>query len=944
MQKTPEQSADARISDFEEKVRHLEQERDAAVNQVKELQAALREKEAEVQPESSEQEAVGSARLILETILENVPDGLAISDLSGRVTYCSQEGIKMSGMTPEEMSGSTPEKRRVGMSLYKPDGTTPADSDELPLVQVLRTGKPVRNRELLIRHRDGKEIPIRSNAAPIRDQEGNLIGAIHLWRDVSEQKRTEKALRENHEKFRTFFMTTPVLTTVSTVKEGRFLDVNRAFETVTGFTREEAIGKTSYELNIWRRCEDRDRFGELLLNNTPLREEEAEITTKFGEKRTVLISAETIELAGEKCIIASAKDITSRKQSEERLRALVSASSDVLYRMSPDWNEMRQLSSESFLAQTTEPHPTWLQEYILPEDQAYVAAIIKKVIRTKSVFELEHRARRADGSLGWAHSRSVPILDAEGDIIEWIGAASDITERKRAEEALRRSEEKFRAVFEQAAVGIGRVGFEDARWIDVNDSFCRMLGYSPEEMLATPWPEITHPDDLDLDLVPFHRMAAGELDTYSVEKRFIHKLGRHVWARLTLSLVRDSQGRPDYEVAVIENITERKHAEETLKEAKAAAEEASQAKSEFLANMSHEIRTPMTVFMAAVEHLLQTDRNPERRHLLGMADQSAKRLRSLIDDILDISRIEARKVEIEEAQFDLRDCIREAVEMFALPAREKGLQLEMEIEEEVPRTVVGDPDRLGQVLINLIGNAVKFTHKGVIRVCVQPRGGFVEFAVADTGIGIPEDKLDLLFQSFSQIDASFTRQYGGTGLGLAISKELVELMGGEISVQSHKREGSVFTFSLPLKSVEQFCPAPAAAPPEAPAEPQPDARILLAEDDSMIREMITIMLSQKGLQIDTAETGGEALDKWASGNFDLILMDLQMPEMNGLEATRNIREKEAGREKRTCIIGLTAHARREITDECLQAGMDQVLTKPVQIKDLYSAIDGCLPG
>ncbi len=814
MGKTFEQNMNARIAELEEKVRLLEQERDAAISRARILQDALREKEAEVPPESSEQEDAGSARLILESILKNVPDGLSICGLDGRITYCSEEGIKMSGMSREEMSGSTPEKRRLGMTLYKPDGTTPADIDELPLVQVLRTGKPVMNRELLIRHQGGKDIPIRSNAAPIRDREGNLIGAIHLWRDISEQKSTEKALQESHEKFRTFFMTTPVMTTVSTVKEGRMLDVNRAFETVTGFPRDEAIGKTSYELNLWRRRKDRDRFREILLKNTSLKEEEAEITTKSGETRTVLISAETVELAGEKCMIASAQDITTRKQSEYRLHALIKASSDVLYQMSPDWREIRQLNSDNFLAQTTEPNPNWLQEYIVPEDHPDVSATIEKAIRTKSVFELEHRVRRADSSVGWIHSRAVPILDAEGDIVEWFGAASDITERKRAEQA--------------------------------------------------------------------------------------------------------------------------------LKKAKTAAEEASRAKSEFLANMSHEIRTPMTVFLAAIEHLLMTDRNPDRRRLLGMADSSARRLRALIDDILDFSRIEARKVEIDEEPFHPRECVRQTMEMFTLPAQEKNLELETDVAPGTPETVIGDPDRLGQVLINLISNAIKFTHEGKIRVCVRTRGDLLEFSVADTGIGIPEQKQGLLFESFSQVDSSFTRPYEGSGLGLAISKGLVELMGGRISVQSREGTGSTFVFTIPVKSAEA---APAGSVEDAPEERGEHpvaARILLAEDEPTIRQMISMMLEENQFQVDVAETGRAAVEKWGAESFDLILMDLQMPEMNGIEATRAIRSREAGGTRRTFIIGLTAHARREIAEECLASGMDRVLIKPVQMKDLFSTIESCL--
>jgi PAS domain S-box-containing protein len=520
--------------------------------------------------------------------------------------------------------------------------------------------------------------------------------------------------------------------------------------------------------------------------------------------------------------------------------------------------------------------------------------------------------------------------------------AEGISDRKFAEEQQRESEAKFRAIFEKAAIGIGRISFVDARWIDVNDAFCRMLGYSLEEMRATPWPQITHPEDVDLDFIAFRRMAAGELDSYTVEKRFIHKQGHHVWTRLTLSLVRNAEGRPDYEIAVIENITERKIAEEKLREAITTAEQASRSKSEFLANMSHEIRTPMTVFMAAIDHLLQIDRSPEHRHLLGMAELSAKRLRSLIDDILDFSRIEARKVDIEAEPFDLRACASEAIGMFALAAREKNLRLETEVSSAVPDLAIGDPNRLGQVLTNLIGNAVKFTHEGEVRVRVQPRGDFLEFSVVDTGIGIPEEKRHLLFESFTQVDSSFTRKFGGSGLGLAICKGLVELMDGEISVQSREGKGSVFTFTIPLEIAEKQSEATIGAPSKGSDKEIFNARILLAEDDPLIQNIVTLMLAQRGWQAETAKTGLDAVEKWKSGNFDLILMDLQMPEMNGLEATRTIREKESEGNKHTCIIGLTAHARREVIDDCLKVGMNSVLTKPIQTKELSSAIDDCL--
>jgi CheY-like chemotaxis protein len=324
--------------------------------------------------------------------------------------------------------------------------------------------------------------------------------------------------------------------------------------------------------------------------------------------------------------------------------------------------------------------------------------------------------------------------------------------------------------------------------------------------------------------------------------------------------------------------------------------------------------------------------------MLEMAEKSAGRLRVLIDEILDLSRIEARRVELREEPFELWDCVRDAVEMFALPAREKNLRLEMDIAPDVPRIVIGDSDRLGQVLINLIGNAVKFTQKGEIRVSVAASGDSLEFSVADTGIGIPEEKSELIFQSFSQADSSFTRKFGGAGLGLAISKGLVELMGGVISIQSRKGEGSVFTITIPLKTSEQERSLGEALP-EGSGRGHRAARILLAEDDPMIRELITMMLARHGYRTETAESGREAVEKWEQGGVDLILMDLQMPEMNGLEATRAIRKREAEGRGHIGIIGLTAHKRREVREECLSSGMDHVLVKPVQMKELFSAID-----
>ncbi|MEZ4601247.1 MAG: ATP-binding protein [Syntrophotaleaceae bacterium] len=514
----------------------------------------------------------------------------------------------------------------------------------------------------------------------------------------------------------------------------------------------------------------------------------------------------------------------------------------------------------------------------------------------------------------------------------------DITETRRAEEERNRSQRRFRILAEAAPLGIfeadhaGRFSFVNRQWE-------KITGLSAKNCLHFGWSSAIHLEDRRRVMLEWSdRIGEGP---WAQEFRLNRGNGSEAWARM-LSAPSGMEGeRPTGYVGTLEDITALRQAEEEMLRSKREAESANRAKSEFLANMSHEIRTPMTVFMAAVDHLLEIDGDAERRNLLVMAEQSAQRLQGLIDDLLDFSRIEAGKVEIERKTFDLRSCVASAVDLFALAASKKNLRLTVDVDPDTPAMVVGDPNRLGQVLINLIGNAVKFTDEGEIAVTVRPRGPVQEFQVADTGIGIPEEKRHLMFQSFTQADSSFARRYGGSGLGLAISKGLVELMGGEISFRSRKTKGTIFTFTLPMQTTEESSTTPESSEKDQKSR-SPKARILLADDDAMIREMLQLLLEQKGWQVDIAETGKAALEKWQSGLFELIFMDLQMPEMNGLEATRIIREQESEKSRRTCVIGLTAHARREIREECLRAGMDGVLTKPVRMGELFKAIQTCL--
>ncbi|WP_026840597.1 MASE3 domain-containing protein [Citrifermentans bremense] len=394
---------------------------------------------------------------------------------------------------------------------------------------------------------------------------------------------------------------------------------------------------------------------------------------------------------------------------------------------------------------------------------------------------------------------------------------------------------------------------------------------------------------------------------------------------------------------------ERKTTEENLQQAKQAAEAASRTKSQFLANMSHELRTPMTGVLGMLDLALQSPSDLERSDYIRTAYRSGRSLLQILNDILDLSKVEAGKYSLDLKPFSLKSCVAEAVDIAAPEAKRKGLELELDLAQDLPAHVAGDQVRLRQVLTNLVGNAVKFTERGRVTVQVEvaektPEGELLlRFRVSDTGIGIPQDKRHLLFQAFSQIDDSNTRNYGGTGLGLAISKEIVQRMGGEIGFESGEGVGSTFTFTARL-----VVPHPDEQPAEVAVSesvaPDPGGqelaglRLLIAEDDATIRQVLATMLQRLQFSVDFAEDGSKVVEMWRQGEYDLILMDVQMPRMDGFQATRAIREQEQG--GRIPIIAMTAHAMKEDQRRCLDAGMDDYISKPINFKECIEKVKG----
>ncbi len=480
---------------------------------------------------------------------------------------------------------------------------------------------------------------------------------------------------------------------------------------------------------------------------------------------------------------------------------------------------------------------------------------------------------------------------------------------------------------------------KEGRFVDANDSFCKLTGYSRDELLGRTSTELKiWSDAADRPKIAAILGQKGSVPQY--ENRLIRRDGDYRDCVGSIEVI-DIDGEPCLLIIFLD-ITDRKRVNAQLRNAKEAAEAAARAKSEFLANMSHEIRTPMNAIVGMTGLLLETSLSELQREFVETIRQGSESLLRIVNDVLDFSKIESGRLELEKQPFNVRQCVEGALDLLANEASKKDLDIACLIDKETPAYVAGDATRVRQVLVNLISNAVKFTPEGEVLVTVKTRKVSpalyeVQFSVRDTGIGIPQDRMDRLFQSFSQVDASTTRTYGGTGLGLAISRDLAQLMGGRMWAESEEGEGSTFHFTIIVEAAAVSAPPPREARFEANLADRVPMSILLAEDNPVNQRVGLHLLNQMGYRADIASDGAEAIDALRNRAYDIILMDVQMPQLDGLEATRRIREE--WRDNGPRIIAMTANAMRDDREKCLAAGMDDYIAKPVNFQQLQAVLE-----
>ncbi len=921
--------------------------------------------------DTSERRAAERARDLLASTVESSADAILSTSLDGTICSWNQGAAAMFGYSGQEVAGKS-------AAILAPPGR--GEEVRRHLATIAR-GYAVDSFDTVLQTRDGGDIPVSLSISPIRNPAGEVIGVAGIARDIRERLAAEQKLRLGEELFREGFQHAPFGMAVVSM-DGRFLQVNGALCRMLGYSQEE-LANTPWTVLV--HPEDllaaRQNMERLVESPGGLAIAERRYLHRKGNVVLTNLKVSLIRDSESRPqhFVAHVEDITERKRAEEalreseaRFRIMADSCPAVMWMTDADGGiQFINRAYRELIGTTYEQSKGdgW-QLALHPEDAPEYLGAFQRAVKEHTALNAEVRARRADGEWGWFATAAEPRFSAEGEYLGHVGLSPDITERKRLEE-------EVRMIASVVEASTDLVGFSsmDGEVLFVNQAGRRFVGLDPDQpMKGTQTVEYVADDDRHhfLNTALSSVMRDGQWEGETRFKNSVTAAVTPMWQSV-FCILDPKTKRPIALATICRDLSERKREEEqvraalhaaeaseaslretesSLRTAKEGAEASNRAKSCFLANMSHEIRTPMNGVIGMLQLLCETDLTAEQLRYATVAQSSGRDLLSLIDGILDLSKIEARKIVLENTSFNLRDAVGDIAQIMQVQANAKGLSMHSSVSPAIPLLLRGDAHRLRQVLTNLVANAIKFTERGEVRLdaALESRcdhTATVGFTITDTGIGIHPGQVGELFSPFTQADCSTTRRYGGTGLGLTISKQLVELMGGAIGVNSREGRGSTFKFTAVFEL------APASEQPAAfergdrrsgtwtkTTHSQRTARILVAEDNVTNQKVVLAQLQKLGFQASAVCTGADATEAVQQGSYDLVLMDCQMPVMDGFEATRLIRRS-------TCpnipIIAVTADAMSEDRNRCLSAGMSDYLAKPLELQSLEDTLAKWLP-